>query len=241
MNILRYALRLVVSGLLLLPLLLRADVLQVAGDVNLLAAELNLMFFDPLNKDYEAAATSRYAVVESAMPVWLESLSAEQRAVAEPAWEELQLTLQGEDGYPGLLEGYDATLNARYTIAGDNLRELIMSQPALQRDVLPLKDYVWLMTTRAMGSYMSVAAAPFGSFALSADDDDTRLGRVVMELDQDWAALLEKAPEQDKPGLVRAHRRWQFIRQTLLNATQQSLPFIVSNQGEAILRELRGS
>lgn len=240
MNPLRYALRLVVSGLLLFPLLLRADVLQVAGDVNLLAAELNLMFFDPLNKDYEAAATSRYGVVEGAIPAWLDSLSAEQRVEAESAWEELQLTLQGEDGYPGLLAGYDATLNARYTIAGDTLRELIMAQPQLQRDALPLQDYVWLMTTRAMGSYMAVAAAPFGSFALSADDDDTRLGRLVMELDQDWAALLAKAPEQDKPGLLRAHRRWQFIRQTLLNATQQSLPFIVSNQGEAILRELRG-
>lgn len=147
----------------------------------------------------------------------------------------------GRDGYPGLLEGYDATLNARYTIAGDTLRELMMSQPQLQRDVLPLEDYVWLMTTRAMGSYMAVAAAPFGSFALSADDDDTRLGRLVMELDQDWTNLLAKTPEQDKSGLVRAHRRWQFIRQTLLNATQQSLPFIVSNQGGAILRELRGN
>ena len=239
MRSLRLVLRMLATGLLLFPLLLRADTLQLAGDYNLLAAELNMMFFDPGNRDYEEAVAARFAAVEETMPGWLQALSAEDRSVAEPAWEELQLTLQGEEGYPGLLEGYDATLNARYTIAGDSLREMMMSRPELQRNTLPLADYVWLMTTRAMGSYMAVAAAPFGSFALSADDDDTRLGRLVMELDQAWDELLAQASGPDKSGLVRAHRRWQFIRQTLLSATQQSLPFIVSHQGDAILRQLR--
>lgn len=240
MHFLKSVMRLLTAGLLLCPLLLRADPLQLAGEYNLLAADLNLMFFEPANREYAAAAVARFAGVEQAIPAWLESLPDADRTTATEVWKELQLTLKGERGRPGLLKGYDATLNARYTIAGDALRELIMSQPQLQRSALPLDQYVWLMTTRAMAAYMAVAAAPFGSYALSADDDDTRLGQLVMELDQAWSELLAQASEQDKPGLVRAHRRWQFIRQTLLSATQQSLPFIVSNQGGAILRELRG-
>ncbi|MFN3712362.1 MAG: hypothetical protein ACK4SX_01755 [Alcanivoracaceae bacterium] len=211
------------------------DLLRLAVEYNMLGAELNLMFFEPESREYAEAAARRYGSVSTMMPVWLASLPGDQADRAGQAWKELRDTLEGRGG---LLQGYDATLNARYTIANDELREQLMSQPLLDSKALAQEQYAWLLTARVISAYMAVAAAPFGSFALSATDDDSRLSVTVMELDQVWTGMVAAAPESQRAQLVRTQRRWQFIRETILRATQQSLPFIVRHHGDAILREL---
>jgi hypothetical protein len=225
--------------LLCMPLMAmpQNDLLRLAVEYNMLGAELNLMFYEPESREYADAVSRRYDNVSTMMPVWLASLSGDQADSAGESWTEIRDTLEGRGG---LLQGYDATLNARYTIANDELREQLMSHPLLVRDALAPEQYAWLLTARVISAYMAVAAAPFGSFALSATDDDSRLSVTVRELDQVWTSMVAAAPESRRGQLLRTQRRWQFIRETILRATQQSLPFIVRHHGDAILRELGG-
>jgi hypothetical protein len=213
----------------------QTDLLRLAVEFNMLGAELNLMFYDADRPEYAEAAARRYGSVSARMPSWLDTLSGEDAERTRAAWQEIRDTVEGGRG---LLRGYDATLNARYTIANDELRETLMTRPELTRASLPAEQYAWLLTARVISAYMAVAAAPFGSFALSATDDDSRLAMTVMELDQVWTGVVAAAPAGQRAQLVRTHRRWQFIRETILRATQQSLPFIVRHHGGAILREL---
>jgi hypothetical protein len=50
--------------------------------------------------------------------------------------------------------------------------------------------------------------------------------------------MVASATPSQRGQVLRTHRRWHFIRETILHATQQSLPFIVRHHGDAILREL---
>lgn len=217
----------------------KKDEILMAGQFNLLSADIAMIGYDPENADYLAQADETFEEVSVLLPGWAEGLGAEQQSVARREWGKLAETLKGSDGYPGLLEGYDLNLDANQRIHYDALQAVIFAGENLQDAVLSDIEKIYLRVSSVVAGYVALTANPFGSMAMSANDGDSKVVALTSEIDALFAkALKSSGSPMEKQALRRQQAKWQFIRGTVMQGSQSAMPYIVRFQGKQIANEM---
>lgn len=207
--------------------------LHLAGQYILLTTEASMMNYDVDNDSRADQVRDRLASLDRDMQQWLASLPAEERTRLTDDWRGLRKAMLGDGQQAGLVDGYDGYLQSVYTLHRDSLRRALLQ--AAEKEANDDLSSTCVQMMRILASYMNVAANPFGGFALSFEDKDTDLARLVTEMDAHWERLMRGEPD---PSIRSAHTKWRFIRSTILRATEEALPFIVSYQSRQILSQL---
>lgn len=219
--------------LVLLSVTAQAGSERLLQQVYLLTADLHMFSYDEDNPEYQQAFADRIGMLTPMMDDWV---------AAHPdhvfAWSEARELLSGEVSGFGLVDGYDTAMAAQFGEYNRELRDALEAEVANQ----PLTDAarLWIGLSQALSNYMAVAAAPFGSFAMSANDDDAMMKQQVLELDELWQQLREsgQAGVLGKDDIERLFAKWRFIRGSLLDATHKAYPYIVRYNATAILEQL---
>jgi len=211
----------------------------MAGQFSLLAADVAMISYDPENADYLVQARTTFSEVAGVLPSWLADLSPEQQGAAQNDWASYVELLQGEGGYPGLLEGYDLNLDANQRVHYDALQSVLTASPQLQYEVLSDIEKLYLRITSVVAGYVTLTANPFGSMAMSANDLDSRVVTLSAEIDQLFTSAIQGASDpMVKQTLRRQRAKWQFIRGTVVQGSQSAMPYIVRFQGKQIADEI---
>ncbi|WP_162925698.1 hypothetical protein [Isoalcanivorax indicus] len=207
--------------------------IYLAGQYTLLITEASMMNYDVDNDSRADQVRDRLESLDPEMQQWLATLPAAERTRLGDDWRGLRKAMLGDNDGAGLVHGYDGYLQSVYTLHRDSLRRALLQAADEEAEGDLSETCVQMM--RILASYMNVAANPFGGFALSFEDKDTDLARLVTEMDAHWERLLR---QETVPTVRSAHTKWQFIRSSILRATEESLPFIVSYQSRQILAQL---
>jgi hypothetical protein len=210
------------------------DSLDMAGQLALLIADVGMMHYEPDNGAHVAGVKARMQRLSPLMDRYLAAQPSAERQRLTPEWRAMRTLLLGDDTQAGLVDGYDSYLHATYSAHRDILRDAIFRDARQQAQGVP--EQATLQMARILSGYMLVAASPFGSFAMSSEDEDADLSRLSQDMDTLWQQLLADAPAQSP--LREAQTKWLFIRSSVLHATEQSLPYIVSRNARQILLTL---
>lgn len=208
--------------------------LDMAGQLALLIADVGMMHYEPDNGAHVDEVNTRMQRLSPLMDRYLAAQPSAERSRLTPEWQAMRTLLLGDNTGAGLVDGYDSYLHATYSAHRDILREAIIRAARQQARGVP--EQATLQMARILSGYMLVAASPFGSFAMSSEDEDADLSRLSQDMDSLWQELLADAPAQSP--LRDAHTKWLFIRSSVLRATEESLPYIVSRNGRQILLAL---
>lgn len=211
--------------------------LEMIFSLSRFVSDMQLAFYEPENTEFQENTHSGWEDLQQSYRVWLPTLPDERRGAAQDAWQEIVVAVQGDGQFEGMLDiGYDASLSGNLTLAAAALRVMLLEQ--LPPESISALEWLKVEIYRQLSSYMLVAAAPFGSYALPAGTDEIKQVDRLAETDAAWQRALAEAEGEQRATLVRAQRRWDFIRETLLNASQRSLPYIVNVQMNSIIRDL---
>lgn len=208
--------------------------LDMAGQLALLIADVGMMHYEPDNGAHVDEVNTRMQRLSPLMDRYLAAQPAAERSRLTPEWRAMRVLLLGDNSQAGLVNGYDSYLHATYSAHRDILRDAILRAARQQAQGVPEQAY--LQMARILSGYMLVAASPFGSFAMSTEDEDADLGKLSRDMDALWPQVLADAPAQSP--LRDAQTKWLFIRGSVLRATEESLPYIVSRHGRQILLTL---
>lgn len=211
----------------------------LAGQYSMLSADIGMIGYDPENIEYLDQATATYETVADGMDQWLDQLPAEKRASADQEWKSFQAILEGESGYPGLLEGYDLNLDASQRIHYDALQTILQQSEQLSDASLSELQTLYLKLSSAVAGYVSLTSNPFGSMAMSMNDADLKLVTLASEIDMLFSSLLKGNGDQMlKDQLRRQQSKWQFVRSTIIKASQSAMPYIVRYQGRQMINDI---
>jgi len=217
----------------------QAALVTLAGKYNMLAADVGMIGYDPENAEYLAQAGETLASISDDMTAWIDSLPEEQRATAAREWDDLNVQLLGDGNYPGLFDGYDLNLDASQRVHYNALQEQLYRQPAMNEETLSPLQQLYLKISSAVAGYVALTANPFGSMAMSMNDDDLRLVTLASEVDALFSELIQGAQEpMQQQQLRRLQSRWQFVRSTIIKASESAMPYIVRYQGRQIMTDL---
>lgn len=213
--------------------------LPMLGALSRFMADIQLSMYEPENSEFADSANSSWAALQQQYPVWLQALSEADHRAAQAVWDELLATVEGDEHYDGLLDiGFDTTLNANLRFQMESLRTLLLKQPSMAAENLTPLQALWARHYRTLAGYMQVATTPLGGMSLGAEDLDMSPPHMVQETDKVWDEALAAATLAQKSTLTRARHRWEFVRETVLSATQRSLPYAVNTQITSILRDV---
>lgn len=217
----------------------QAALVALAGKYNMLAADIGMIGYDPENVEYLAQADETLDSISDDMSAWIDSLPVEQRDSAAREWNDLLVQLRGDADYPGLLEGYDLNLDASQRVHYNALQEQLYRQPGMSEETLSSLQQLYLKISSAVAGYVTLTANPFGSMAMSMNDDDLRLVTLASDVDALFDELIKgnQDPMQQQQ-LRRLQSRWQFVRSTIIKASESAMPYIVRYQGRQIMTDL---
>lgn len=217
----------------------QAALVTLAGKYNMLAADIGMIGYDPENAEYLAEAGETLDSISDDMSAWIDSLPVEQRDSAAREWNDLLVQLRGDSDYPGLLEGYDLNLDASQRVHYNALQEQLYRQPGMNEETLSPLQQLYLKISSAVAGYVSLTANPFGSMAMSMNDDDLRLVTLASDVDALFDELIKgnQDPMQQQQ-LRRLQSKWQFVRSTIIKASESAMPYIVRYQGRQIMTDL---
>lgn len=217
----------------------QAALVTLAGKYNMLAADIGMIGYDPENVEYLAQAQETLDSISDGMDGWIESLPEAERDAASREWSELNAQLRGDGGYPGLLDGYDLNLDASQRVHYNALQEQLYRQPGMSHDALSSLQQLYLKISSAVAGYVALTANPFGSMAMSMNDDDLRLVTLASEVDTLFEELIKSSPDpMQQQQLRRLQSKWQFVRSTIIKASESAMPYIVRYQGRQIMTDL---
>lgn len=216
-----------------------ATLVTLVGKYNMLAADIGMIGYDPENAEYLAQAGETLEGISDDMEIWIDSLPVEQRDSAAREWKDLTVQLRGDEDYPGLLDGYDLNLDASQRVHYNALQEQLYRQPAINEEGLSPLQQLYLKISSAVAGYVALTANPFGSMAMSMNDDDLRLVTLASEVDALFSELIQGAQDPlQQQQLRRLQSRWQFVRSTIVKASESAMPYIVRYQGRQIMTDL---
>ena len=175
--------------------------------------------------EYLEQADQTFQMVSGGMTMWLEQLAPEAQAEAMKEWKGLTAELAGDKGYPGLLDGYDLNLDAAQRIHYDALQAILQQSDELAEDQLDDLQKLYLKLTSVVSGYVSLAANPFGSMAISSNDGDLKLITLASEVDMLFASVIKNAKDATtRDRLRRQQSKWEFVRSTIIKASQSAMP-----------------
>lgn len=217
----------------------QAALVTLAGKYNMLAADIGMIGYDPENAEYLAEAGETLDSISDDMSAWIDSLPVEQRDSAAREWDDLLVQLRGDSDYPGLLEGYDLNLDASQRVHYNALQDQLYRQPGMNEETLSPLQQLYLKISSAVAGYVALTANPFGSMAMSMNDDDLRLVTLASDVDALFDELIKgnQDPMQQQQ-LRRLQSKWQFVRSTIIKASESAMPYIVRYQGRQIMTDL---
>ena len=217
----------------------QSDMVLMFGQYNMLSGDLGMISYNPENGEYLQEAQDTFDSISADMEQWISALPEEKRATAEQEWKSLSGLLLGESGYPGLFEGYDLNADASQRIHFDALQAMLTATPELADDKLSDIQRLYLKISSAVAGYVSLTSNPFGSMAMSMNDGDLRLVTLAADIDGLFTKAINEAKDDlTKQQLRRQQSKWQFIRGTVVQASQSAMPYIVRYQGKQMLRAL---
>lgn len=232
---------LVVITLLAGPVLAfeQATLVTLAGKYNMLAADIGMIGYDPANVEYLAQADETLESISDDMAAWIDSLPVEQRDSAAREWNDLTAQLRGDADYPGLLDGYDLNLDASQRVHYNALQEQLYRQPGMSEEALSSLQQLYLKISSAVAGYVALTSNPFGSMAMSMNDDDLRLVTLASDVDALFDELIKGSQDpMQQQQLRRLQSKWQFVRSTIIKASEAAMPYIVRYQGRQIMADL---
>lgn len=219
----------------------QASLVVMLGKYNLLAADVGMIGYDPENTEYLEQARDMLDGISDDMAAWIETLPEAQRMVAEREWQELNVQLLGDGQYPGLFDGYDLNLDASQRVHYNALQDLLNKQDGIAEASLAPLQKLYLKISSAVAGYVALTANPFGSMAMSMNDDDLRLVTLAAEVDGLFDTLIKgEADPLRQQQLRRLQSKWQFVRGTIVKASDSAMPYIVRYQGRQILDDMAG-
>ena len=80
------------------------QLVKMAGQYNMMSADIGMMAYDPENIQYIEQARETYEAVADEISGWIDILPEDQRALAEEEWNSFRTIIEGGDGYPGMLQ-----------------------------------------------------------------------------------------------------------------------------------------
>lgn len=206
--------------------------------------DVALMEYDEANPEYRASVRGSMQAIEAPMAAVLAELAKAGAEAAEaPAlWKTAREAVLGGPGVgKGLLvTGYDAKVNSDFISSARALAEMIEKAWAFDQTATP-EQRAWLLASKIVSNYTQVAAAAFGSYTYSANDDESDFPALVARLDKLLAQLAKQhAGNADEAlRLRKLTSKWQFIKPTILKVGNQSTPFIVYKHGLDIVAALK--
>lgn len=219
---------------------------DVVVKLRALSTEVSMVAYDETTDTYRKQARTRLDELDAPMQAAVDELKTRDAAGAAAiadSWRVMRGSLKGGREFgPGLLNtDYDAKVHGDFDTGSQTVTTTLdnawkLSDPAAS----PLEARAELLASKLVANYVQIAGAPFGSFTMSMNSDDSDLGKGVAQLDLMLTELNTKyGQDADKSAsLKRIAAKWQFIRTALLKAGKQSTPSIVYKHGNDIVREL---
>ncbi len=216
------------------------ELVKLAGQYNLLSADIGMTDYDPENIEYLEQALDTYQTVSEGVPAWIDMLPSEQRAVAAQEWDSMREIMEGDGNNSGLLNGsYDLNASAAQRIHYDTLQTQLFQVEPLRAENLSDLQTLYLKLASVVSGYVALTSNPFGSMAMSMNDGDLKLVTLAADIDQLFVKLIKQSEDDmQAQQLRRQQSKWQFVRSTVVKGSQSAMPYIVRYQGKQMIAEL---